>query len=42
MIITACGTEIESSNDVGGFDAYNCGYHKIIIKANADVDGSHI
>ncbi|MDR1401782.1 MAG: DNA topoisomerase (ATP-hydrolyzing) subunit B [Puniceicoccales bacterium] len=41
-IITACGTGIGSSNDVGGFDANKCRYHKVIIMTDADVDGSHI
>jgi DNA gyrase subunit B len=42
MIITACGTGIGSSNDIGGFDANKCRYHKIVIMTDADVDGSHI
>jgi DNA gyrase subunit B len=42
MIVTACGTGIGNSNDIGGFDPNKCRYHKIKIMTDADVDGSHI
>jgi DNA gyrase subunit B len=42
IIITACGTGIGNSDDVGGFDADKYRYHKIITMTDADVDAAHI
>jgi DNA gyrase subunit B len=42
LLISALGTGVGEHEGEGSFDEKRCRYHKIIIMADADVDGSHI
>jgi DNA gyrase subunit B len=42
LLISALGTGVGDHEGEGSFDASKCRYHKVVIMADADVDGSHI